>query len=129
MIGLDTNILIRYLTKDDEVQWQQAATMIEAGETCFISDIVLCEIVWVLEGKSYRYSKQEILETLELILQSPTFEFEDRSVIYQALQQTKQGKADFSDYLIGAISASKGCRTTISFDRKLNQEQNFLYLS
>jgi predicted nucleic-acid-binding protein len=49
MIGLDTNILIRYLTKDDEVQWQQAATMIEAGETCFISNIILCEIVWVLE--------------------------------------------------------------------------------
>ena len=106
MIGLDTNVIVRYLTSDDETQWQQSAQLIQSGEQCFIPDIVLCEIVWVLRGSSYKYSKNEILNTLEAMLHTPTFEFENRSAVYQALQQTKQGRADFPDYLIGAISKS-----------------------
>jgi predicted nucleic-acid-binding protein len=50
VIGLDTNILVRYLTKDDEKQWKQAAEIIESGEQCFVANIVLCELVWVLRG-------------------------------------------------------------------------------
>ncbi len=125
MIGLDTNVLIRYLTKDNETQWQQATQLIQRGEQCFIANIVLCEIVWVLKGKPYQYSKNEILKTLEAMLQSPTFEFENHSVVYQALQRTKQGRADFSDYLIGAIALQAGSRETATFDRKLKDEKGF----
>ena len=125
MIGLDTNILIRYLTKDDEAQWQQATQLIQSGEHCFIANIVLCEMVWVLRGEPYQYSKDEILTTLEAMLQSPTFEFEHRSAVYQAVQRTKKGRADFSDYLIGAIALQAGSRETATFDRKLKDEKGF----
>ena len=74
MIGLDTNIGIRYFTRDDEEQCQQATEIIQAGEKCFITNIVLCEMVWVLKGEPYKFSKGDILETIEAMLHSPTFE-------------------------------------------------------
>ena len=129
MIGLDTNVLIRYLTKDDEAQWQQAQQIIESGQQCFIANIVLCEIVWVLKGEAYQYTKDDIIKTLEAMLSCESFEFENRSAFYQALQRTKQGRADFSDYLIGAIAIQSGASHTTTFDRKLKDEKGFQCLS
>lgn len=128
MIGLDTNVLVRYLTRDDEQQWQQAVTIIQQNQPCFITNIVLCELVWVLKGANYGLRKDEIINVLEAILHSAAFEFENRSTVDQALQRYKQGKADFSDYLIGAISRQAGCTETVSFDRKLKDERGFQYL-
>lgn len=125
MIGLDTNILVRYLTKDDEKQWKQAAEIIERGEQCFVANIVLCELVWVLRGNPYQFSRKEISNTIELMLQCPVFELENRSLVYQALQRFKQGNADFSDYLIGAIAQYCNCSSIATFDRKLRNEKGF----
>jgi predicted nucleic-acid-binding protein len=125
MIGLDTNILIRYLTRDDEQQWQQAVHAIQQNQPCFITNIVLCEIVWVLRGTAYSFQKDEIINVLEAMLHSAAFEFENRSTVDQALQRYKQGKADFSDYLIGAIAQQAGCTETWSFDSKLKDEKGF----
>ncbi|MGD1908330.1 MAG: PIN domain-containing protein [Leptolyngbyaceae cyanobacterium] len=103
MIGLDTNILMRYLTRDNESQWRQAADLIQQSQPCFIANIVLCELVWVLKGASYRFQKQDIASTLDAMLHSAAFEFENRSTVAQALQRYKQGNADFSDYLINFL--------------------------
>ncbi|WP_198648497.1 PIN domain-containing protein [Cyanothece sp. BG0011] len=129
MIGLDTNVLIRYLTKDDETQWQQAQQIIESGQQCFIANIVLCEIVWVLKGEAYQYTKDDIIKTLEAMLSCESFEFENRSAFYQALQRTKQGRADFLDYLISALAIQLGASYTTTFDRKLKDEKGFQCLS
>ena len=128
MIGLDTNIVVRYLTKDDEAQWQKAVETIERAESCFICNVVLCEIVWVLKGKPYKYSQTEIMQVFELLLQSPKFEFENKSTIYQAIAQTKKGTADFADYLIGTVNYEKGCIHTVTFDRKLKTAKKFKVL-
>ncbi|NMF84189.1 type II toxin-antitoxin system VapC family toxin [Nodosilinea sp. P-1105] len=125
MIGLDTNILVRYLTRDDEQQWQQAATVIHQSQPCFVTNIVLCELVWVLRGANYSFRKDEIISVLEGMLHSAAFELEDRSTADQALQRYKQGKADFSDYLIGAVARQAGCTETVSFDGKLKGERGF----
>ncbi|WP_172657318.1 PIN domain-containing protein [Myxosarcina sp. GI1] len=125
MIGLDTNVVVRYLTKDDVAQWQKATEVIELAESCFICNIVLCEVVWVLKGKPYNYSQLEIVKTIELMLQSPKFDFEDKSLVYQAISDTKQGNADFADYLIGAIDNKNNCQYTVTFDRKLNKVKRF----
>lgn len=125
MIGLDTNVLVRYLTGDDEQQWQRAADLIQQNQPCFIANIVLCELVWVLKGANYRFQKEEIVKALEAMLHSAAFEFENRSTVDQALQGYKQGKADFSDYLIGAVSRQAGCTETASFDGKLKGEKGF----
>ena len=128
MIGLDTNILVRYLTQDDERQWQQASALIQHSHPCFIANIVLCELVWVLRGTNYGFRKDEIINTLAAMLHSTAFEFENRSTVDQALQRYKQGKADFSDYLIGATSRRAGCVETASFDGKLKGERGFRWL-
>ncbi|MGB3193508.1 MAG: type II toxin-antitoxin system VapC family toxin [Limnoraphis sp.] len=125
MIGVDTNILVRYLTRDDEQQWQQAVAVIKQNQPCFVANIVLCELVWVLRGRNYGFGKDEIINTLEAMLHSSVFEFESRSIVYQALQRYKQGRADFSDYLIGAIASQAGCTETVSFDGKLKEEKGF----
>lgn len=128
MIGLDTNILVRYVTADDLEQWQLAAALIEAeGQLCFLSNIVLCELVWVLRGKPYQFTRPQISGVLEAMLTTPVMEFENRSAVYQALQRMKVGKADFSDYLIGAIAHQAQCTITYSFDRKLIGERGFQY--
>jgi predicted nucleic-acid-binding protein len=128
MIGLDTNILVRYLTRDDEAQYQLAFALIAGSELLFITNVVLCELIWVLESKSYRFTRAEIISTLERMLRTPSFEFEQRSLIYQAIQKTQQGQADFSDYLIGVIHGNQGCRETVSFDRKLKGQPGFRLL-
>jgi len=125
MIGLDTNILVRYLTRDDEQQWRQATALLQQNQPYFIANIVLCELVWVLRGASYRFKKEDITNVLEAMLHSAAFEFESRSTVDQALQRYKQGKADFSDYLIGATARQAGCTETASFDGKLKGEKGF----
>lgn len=129
MIGLDTNVVVRYLTRDNEKQWQQAVDIIDCSETCFVSNIVLCELFWVLKGKHYQYSHAEIMQAMELMLQSPKFEFENPSVVYQAIANTRQGKADFADYLIGAVNHHYGCLYTATFDRKLKTARRFQVLN
>lgn len=128
MIGLDTNILVRYLTKDDDQQWKKAVEIVEGGEQCFIANVVICELIWVLRGQPYSFSKEEISNTIDMMLQCAVFEWENRSVVYQALQRFKQGNADFSDYLIGAVAQQSGCTITATFDRKLRSERGFDYL-
>ena len=129
MIGLDTNVLVRYLTKDDEAQWKQAVEIIDHAKSCFVSNIVLCEMVWVLKGKPYKYSQSEILKVIELLLQSSKLEFANRTVIYQALKLNRAGKADFADYLIGAVNHYQECELTVTFDRKLKGEKWYRVLN
>lgn len=105
-----------------------AAELIESEEQCFIKNIVLCEMVWVLSRNRYKFGKDEILSTLEVMLQSIIFEFENCSAVYQALQRAQRGRADFADCLIGAIVRQLGCDETATFDRKLQGEKGFNYL-
>ncbi len=125
MIGLDTNVVVRYLTRDDEIQWQKAVEVISQSESCLICNVVLCEIFWVLKSKAYKYSQAEIIRTLELMLQSPKFKFENKSTIYQAIALSKKGTADFADYLIGSVNHHQGCIHTVTFDRKLKTVKRF----
>ena len=122
MNGLDTNILVRYLIQDDLEQWKLANEYIKqvkvSGRTCFINNIVLCELVWVLKS-SYKLTRNEITDVLEKILRADAFDFENREAAWWSVQQMKKGKADFSDYLISKLNAQAGCSETVTFDTKL----------
>jgi predicted nucleic-acid-binding protein len=74
VIGLDTNVLIRYLTRDDLDQWERASQIIQENQPCFISNVVLCEVVWDLRGRPYQFGKDVIIATLEIMVQSSGFE-------------------------------------------------------
>jgi predicted nucleic-acid-binding protein len=131
MKGLDTNVLLRYLIRDDLDQWQKAVTYIntgiEAGETLFIHSIVLCECVWVLR-RAYKLSREEIIVALEQILSGSQFQFEDKAALHGCIQQMKADSADFADYLIGRLNQQAGCAETATFDRKLQGCENFKFL-
>lgn len=124
MKGLDTNVLVRYLVQDDLEQWRLADDYIKRAkaenETCFMNNIVLCELVWVLKT-SYKLSRDEIIDILETILRTDAFDFEDREAAKKSVQQMKLGKADFSDYLINQINQQAGCAETVTFDAKLQK--------
>ena len=131
MIALDTNILIRLLTKDDPNHTALAERLLQkaadAEEPCFISDPVLCEVEWVLES-SYRAKRGDVLAAMQELLGGDLFVFEDREVLRQAIGTYQESKADFSDCLIGAKALARGARTTYTFERVLSQEQGFTRL-
>lgn len=122
MKGLDTNVVLRFLVRDDEQQWQIADRYInealQANEFCLINNIVLCEVVWVLRSR-YKLSREKLIETLENVLKANIFVFENREAIQWAIEQMKSGNADFSDYLITRLNQLAGCQETASFDAKL----------
>ena len=122
MIGIDTNILIRYLTNDDEQQSTEVLKLLGQysgiESSIYINNIVLCEVVWVLEA-AYKYPKQDITHALKLVLQTPEFAFENHVNIVKVLYDYEQSNgADFSDILISVTNIDKGCITTYSFDKK-----------
>jgi predicted nucleic-acid-binding protein len=131
MIAVDTNVLVRLAVGDDPEQEAKARKLLEtateAGEACLVSDPVLCELAWVLSS-SYHARKPEILAVVQSLLARPLFVFEDRTALLQALEAYQRGKADFSDYLIGAKAQTKGARTTWTFDGGLQGQVGFSFL-
>jgi predicted nucleic-acid-binding protein len=131
MIGLATNVLVRYLTHDDPAQFAKAAAFIDAAsereEQFLVNTPVLCELVWVLAAV-YDYSREEIAQALEQIFTTAQFEIERLDQARQALGDFRSSKADFSDALIGRINRSLGATHTVTFDRNLKAVETFRLL-
>lgn len=131
MIAFDTNILIRLLVRDDPGQTALAEQLLQAaadaGEPCFISDPVLCEVEWVLES-CYEATRGDILAAMQELFAGDLFVFEDREVLRRVITRYQEGKADFSDCLIGAKAGARGARTTYTFERVLAKEEGFTRL-
>ena len=121
MIGLDTNVLVRYLVEEDDPQNKAADRFVEEalnrGESLFVNQIVLCEMAWVL-SRAYDFTRKEVSEALEMILYTRQFEIEAKDRVVRGLREYRKGKADFADYLIGLKNQAAGCAATITFDRK-----------
>ncbi len=121
MIGLDTNILVRYFAQDDPVQSHKATVVMEQRVTeqspGFVSIVALAETVWVLE-RSYRLRKQEIAIVIERILGADALLVEHEAEVATALTAVWEDRGSFADALIGAINAQAGCSRTLTFDRK-----------
>lgn len=121
MIGVDTNVLVRYLTRDDAEQYQRAKTFLE--ETCtedrpgYLNVVVLCELVWVLQG-AYGATKGEVIRVLEQILMTRQLEVAHRDAVRAALQAYAHHSADFADGLIGALNRMAPCQETVTFDQQ-----------
>jgi predicted nucleic-acid-binding protein len=127
LIGLDTNVLIRYLTRDDPAQARIARRFIT--HTCtrenqgFVDQIVLCELVWVLQ-RTYRYDRERIAQLIEGLLSAEELLLEDEDLVRSALAAFRSG-ADFADHLIGQINERSGCDFTATFDRHASRGANF----
>ena len=119
MLGIDTNVLIRFLVRDDESQFEKARKLIKreiaAGRRVFVSQLVLLETEWVLRSR-YNLSKIEIIAAISGLLDATDVQFEDEPAIEAALFIWRDSAADFADCLIGARNKRLGCRATATFD-------------
>ena len=118
MIGLDTNVLVRYVMQDDPRQSPRATRLIEslsADEPGFVPVVALVELVWVLAG-SYALNRAQIATVLDTLLRSKEMVVDRADLVTQALQRCGAGGADFADALIERIAAAAGCSATMSFD-------------
>ena len=131
MKGLDTNVLVRYLTQDDPKQSAIATKVIEEAavreEKMLVHPIVFCELIWVLET-AYGFPKADILKILERILRTAQFEFSEKDLLWLALADYRSGKGDFSDYYLGRANERAGAGVTLSFDRSLKGDARFQIL-
>ncbi len=118
MTGLDTNILVRYLTQDDPAQCIRvdfAMASLSAAEPGFVSSAAWLELVWVL-GRTYRNTKAEILMVLEQLLSQKEIVVEQAETVRRAIQMYRRNRVSFADCLISASAASAGCSKTLTFD-------------
>lgn len=121
MIGLDTNVLVRFLVRDDEAQFERARRLLRrgtgSGEPVLVSLLVLLETEWVLRSR-YDLEKTQILGAFSGLLDSVELVFEDEASLEQALFMWRDSSAQFADCLIGARNWALECRATASFDGK-----------
>lgn len=120
MIGLDTNVLVRYVVRDDARQTAAATRMIESrcktDDPGLVALVVLCELVWVLD-RGYGYQRAAVVGVLRRILSAGDLQVERAELAWQALNLYDRGKADFADYVIGISNREMNGEVTYSFDR------------
>lgn len=120
MTGIDTHVLVRYLTQDDPAQTTRVnALMAEteaSDERLFVNDVVVCELIWVLES-AYKFDKADVVAALNMILATRHLEFEDKDRLRLALDDYRTSHADFSDCIIGRRNHGRSCSTTWTMDR------------
>jgi predicted nucleic-acid-binding protein len=121
MLGLDTNVLVRYLVRDDQLQFEKARRLIKResgkGEPVLVSLVVLLETEWVLRSR-YELAKPDILSAFSALLDTADLAFEDEPSIENALYSWKDSVADFADCLVEARNRRLGCEATATFDSK-----------
>ena len=129
MIALDTNILVRFLVEDDPSQTERARGVlqraIQSNSSCFVSDIVMCEILWVLE-RSYKFRRTEISEVLGRLLRATHLTFSSTEQLARALEAYRTGLGGFADYLIREHAQARGCEAVVTFDGDLLKESGFV---
>jgi predicted nucleic-acid-binding protein len=129
VIGLDTNVLVRYVTQDEQTQSSIVNKLMKEAEEknqfLWISLITICELVWVLES-CYNQSKEQIIEVLNTLLQITQIKIEHQAVVYEALIDfNKHKNIDFSGCLIGRHNQTNECIHTFTFDKSAAKLQTF----
>ena len=120
MIGVNTNVLVRYIVQDDAQQARIATRFFEhtlvPARPGFVDHIVLCELVWVLES-GYAYSRVQIAATLQRLFEIDRLRMQMPELVWHALDAYGSG-IDFDDALIALVNEAEGCEHTVSFDRR-----------
>lgn len=120
MIGIDTNVIVRYLVQDDPLQARLATRFVERSlspdNPGFVTSITLCEVAWVL-AECYGADRKRVRDVIEGLLVSKQILVERAELTWKALRAWDTSAADFSDALIGQTVAAHGGEKTVTFDR------------
>ena len=129
MIALDTNVLVRFLVEDDAAQAERAKALlqraIDSEEPCYVSDVVLCELVWVLERR-YKLRRKEIGQGLSRLVYAQHLAFSSAESLSRALEAYEKARGGFADYIIREHARAKGCEAVATFEKKLVKEPGFM---
>jgi predicted nucleic-acid-binding protein len=129
MLGVDTNVLVRYLIRDDRPQYEKARRLIDRevakGEPILVSLLVLLETEWVLRSR-YKLAKAEVVTAFSALLDTADLAFEDEPSVENAVYSWKDSAADFADCLIEARNRRLGCRATATFDGRALKLAGFI---
>ncbi|MGD0102465.1 MAG: type II toxin-antitoxin system VapC family toxin [Rhodopila sp.] len=121
MIGIDTNVLVRYLAQDDPEQSAIATELIEqrltSREPGFISVAAMTETSWVLT-RAYRLTDKDVASAIERVLQADGLVVQNEQQVFASMIALKDGRGSFADALIGLLGAAAGCSRTVTFDRQ-----------
>jgi len=128
MIGIDTNVLVRLIVADEPRQAAVARNFIRercsSADPGFVSNVVLAEIAWIL-ATGYGYSRLQIADTIDQIMETVQLQVESSTDIAAALVEYRAGPADFADCLIGQTNRTADCSHTVTFDRKAAKLDTF----
>lgn len=131
MIGLDTNVVVRYLAQDDPKQSAAATRLFEhqlsPEDPGFVSGIVLCELAWVL-AECYGADRARIRAAIEGLLASRQIVVESPDLVRRALRAWAASGADFADALIGELAAAHGATRTVTLDKAAGKLAGFEFL-
>jgi predicted nucleic-acid-binding protein len=130
MIGLDTNVLLRFFLEDDPIQSPRAKNLVASlsrQEPGYISSVVLAEAFWVLE-RGQRKSKPELLAFITSLLGAQQMVLENHTAVAEALYRFEHSNADFSDCFIERLCHSAGCTRTVTFDVNASKSTGMVLL-
>lgn len=121
MIGIDTNILVRYITRDHEEQFRTAKDVLETrcsdAEPGFVNVVVLCELTWVL-SRAYDAGREQVAAVVEQLLVTSRLEVQHRDACSAALVSYRESDNEFADCLIARLNQDARCETTYMLDRR-----------
>jgi predicted nucleic-acid-binding protein len=121
MLGVDTNLLVRLLVKDDAHQAETARNILsDLSQKFVIQPIVLCELVWVLSA-AYGYKKEDIVKVISHLMRVENFVILDKETVQSAIELYSSTNMDFADAYIGYANKNAGCLSSITFDKKAAQ--------
>lgn len=130
MIGLDTNILLRWLMADALTEEEDQGQAVLVGDflaaeedKLFVNHIVLVETIWVLTRR-VKLSRASIVFVVKKLLDSAIV-VADTHIVTAVLDMYSRYPGDFSDHLIGEVNKQSGCRTTMTFDKAASKSPNF----
>lgn len=118
MIGLDTNVLVRYIMQDDAKQAAKATQLIEAltaDNPGFVSLVSVVELGWVLQA-SFGLRRDQVAQAVDALSRSKQLVIDQAEHVVRARRAYGSGSADFADCLIERTAAAAGCTKTMTFD-------------
>jgi predicted nucleic-acid-binding protein len=124
MIGIDTNVLVRYIAQDDATQSRRATSFIEKecheAAPGFVGLVVLVEVVWVSESR-YGATREEVAGIVRRILSIKQLVVQDAETAWKALRLFESSKADFADCLVARSAFAAGCKSVVTFDKQASK--------
>ena len=128
MKALDTNVLVRFLVRDDKLQAETIYRVFKKAESdrevFFVPLLVVLEIVWVLESV-YKIPRQEILDSVNELILMPILKFETQPAILNFISSARETKMDLSDLLIAHSAKFSGCECVLTFDKRASNFRLF----